>query len=117
VVAWQFATAQCWRCSRNKAATFEPEDNAMILRRTLIAAIALMALTGEGLAQARTFYDSAGRAVGRSTSNNSGATTYYDASGRVTGRSSTSGNTTTFYDAGGRNVGSVRTPPLTGPGR
>jgi YD repeat-containing protein len=78
------------------------------MKWTLIAAIALMALTGNALAQARTFYDSAGRVVGRSTTDSSGSTTYYDAAGR----SSTNGNTTTFFDAGGRSAGSVRTPPL-----
>jgi YD repeat-containing protein len=79
-----------------------------------IVLIALLLMSTDALAQQRQFYDAAGRNAGRSTTDSSGSTTYYDVDGRVTGRSSTSGTTTTFYDASGRNVGSVRTPPLTG---
>jgi hypothetical protein len=53
----------------------------------------------------RTFQDSMGRNVGRSSTDTRGNTTFYDASGRNTGRSSTSGNTTTFYDNMGRQTG------------
>jgi YD repeat-containing protein len=85
--------------------------------KLVIVAIALMALTTAALAQSQTFYDSAGRVVGRSTTDSAGSTTFYDASGRVTGRASTNGNTTTYYDAGGRNLGNARTPPLLVPRR
>jgi YD repeat-containing protein len=88
------------------------------MKRTLLAALALMAVTTVALAQQQTFYDNTGRVVGRSTTDSAGSTTFYDAADRVTGRASTSGNgTTTYYDANGRNLGNVRTPPLLVPRR
>jgi YD repeat-containing protein len=76
-----------------------------------MACLAIVAIfTTAAHAQQRTFYDSAGRVSGRSTTDSGGATTIYDSSGRVTGRTSTgSDGTTTIYDASGRNVGSVTT--------
>jgi YD repeat-containing protein len=76
--------------------------------KTLLALLTLAVLTTEASAQSqsRSFYDASGRNVGRSVTDNRGAsTTYYDAAGRMTGRSTTDGKTTTFYDAAGRNVG------------
>jgi YD repeat-containing protein len=77
-------------------------------KSTLVAAL-LAVLSAEASAQSRTFYDSAGRAVGKSTTDSSGTVTNYDARGRVVSRETTTGNTTTIYDAGGRNVGRVTT--------
>ena len=56
----------------------------------------------------RTYQDSMGRNVGRSTTDTRGNTTFYDAMGRNTGRSVTNGNTTTTYDNMGRQTGTIR---------
>ena len=78
------------------------------MKPIIIALVALVAITGAALSQSRTFYDSAGKVTGKSTTDSSGTTTFYDASGRVTGRTSTSSSgTTTIYDASGRAVGRV----------
>ena len=82
-----------------------------MIKTTVIAALTLAALATEASAQQRTYYDNAGRAVGRSSTDSQGSITFYDARGRVTGRESTSGNTTTIYDASGRNVGQFTTKP------
>jgi YD repeat-containing protein len=74
-----------------------------------IAAIVLMLMPTDALAQSRTFYGADGRVAGRSTTGSNGATTFYDASGKVTGRSSTSGNQTTIYGGDGRRTGTVTT--------
>jgi YD repeat-containing protein len=66
-------------------------------------------LISSASAQQRTFYDSRGNVVGRSSSTSSGALTNYDSRGRVVSRESTSGNQTTIYNASGRNVGRVTT--------
>ena len=50
----------------------------------------------------RTFQDSMGRNVGRSSTDMRGNTTYYDAMGRNTGRSVNGNNGTTYYDNMGR---------------
>jgi YD repeat-containing protein len=71
--------------------------------------LALAVMTGTASAQQRTFYDSRGNVVGRSSTDSQRTVTNYDRSGRVVGRESTSGNTTTIYDASGRNVGRVTT--------
>jgi len=81
--------------------------NTMI--KILLALLALAILTGAASAQQRTFYDSSGKVVGRSSTDSQGSTTTYDARGKVIGRESTSGNTTTIYDASGRNVGRFTT--------
>ena len=70
----------------------------------IIAALALALATTDALAQSRTVYDSAGRVVGKSSTDSQGTVTNYDARGKVISRESTSGNTTTVYDASGRNV-------------
>jgi YD repeat-containing protein len=49
-------------------------------------------------------YDSAGRVVGRSSTDSNRTVTTYDSRGRVISRETTTGNQTTIYDAGGRNV-------------
>ena len=77
--------------------------------KILLALLALAALTGAALAQQRTFYDSSGKVVGRSSTNSSGTVTNYDARGRVVARETTTGNQTTIYDASGRNVGRYTT--------
>ena len=73
----------------------------------LLAVIILLALMQGALAQTtnRTYQDSMGRNVGRSSTDTHGNTTFYDAMGRNTGRASTQGNTTTFYDNMGRQTG------------
>jgi YD repeat-containing protein len=70
--------------------------------------VALLAMTLLVQAQPRTFYDSAGRQVGRSTT--SGNTTQvYDAAGRVVARERTSGRETTVYGSAGRQIGRYTT--------
>jgi YD repeat-containing protein len=83
--------------------------------KILLTLLALVLLTGAALAQQRTFYDSRGNVVGRSSANSSGTTTNYDARGKLISRESTSGNTTTIYDASGRNIGRVTTSPTSAP--
>jgi len=56
--------------------------------RALIALAALVMLTGAALAQDRTFYDRAGRVIGKAKTDSNGGTTFYDAAGRVTGKAS-----------------------------
>ena len=75
----------------------------------LLALLTFTMMTDAASAQQRTFYDSRGNVVGRSSTDSSGTTTNYDARGRVISRESTSGNTTTIYDAGGRNAGRFTT--------
>jgi YD repeat-containing protein len=76
--------------------------------KVALAIVITIALSAPALAQSRTFYDSAGRVTGKSTTDSGGSTTFYDASGRVTGRTSAGSNgTTTIYDASGRAVGRV----------
>jgi len=77
--------------------------------KTSIAAALLAILATEAYAQSRTFYDSAGRVVGRSSTDSQGTTTNYDERGKVNSRETTTGNTTTIYDASGRNVGRFTT--------
>ncbi len=79
--------------------------NAKMAIAALLAALATAAS-----AQQRTFYDSTGKVVGRSSTDSSGTVTNYDSRGRVITRETTSGNTTTIYDSGGRNVGRVTSP-------
>ncbi len=74
-----------------------------------LALLTLAMMSGAASAQSRTFYDSRGNVVGRSSTDRQGATTFYDSRGRVTGRESISGNTTTIYDASGRSDGKVTT--------
>jgi YD repeat-containing protein len=82
-----------------------------MLNRILLALLFASA-TGAAIAQSQTFYDSAGRSVGRSVTDSQGSKTFYDASGKVTGRSSTTtDSTTTIYDAAGRNVGKTTYAP------
>ena len=75
------------------------------MMKILLTVLTIAMMTGAASAQQRTFYDSSGKVVGRSTTDSSGTTTNYDSRGRVISRESTSGNQTTIYDAGGRNVG------------
>ena len=74
---------------------------------TLLLTFATM--TGEASAQQRTFYNSAGKVVGRSSTDSQGTTTNYNSRGKVISRKSPSGNTTTIYDASGRNIGRFTT--------
>ena len=77
------------------------------MTKTIPIAALLAVLATEASAQSRTFYDSAGRVVGRSTTDSSGTTTTYDSRGRVISRETRTGN---IYDARGRNLGRVSTP-------
>ena len=77
-------------------------------KKIFIAAL-LAVLATEASAQSRTLYDSAGRVVGKSSTDSSGTVTNYDARGKVISRETTTGNTTTIYDSGGRSVGRVTT--------
>ncbi|MBO4221978.1 hypothetical protein [Bradyrhizobium neotropicale] len=72
-----------------------------VLQTTLV----ILLLPTAALAQQRTYYDGAGRVVGRSATDSPGTTTFYDSGGRVSARSSTSGNMQTIYDPGGRVIG------------
>jgi YD repeat-containing protein len=65
-------------------------------RTTIIAALALAALATEASAQQqRSYYDSAGRSLGRSTTGRQGTVTNTDARGKVISRVFTSGRTMT----------------------
>ena len=79
------------------------------MTKILLALLTFAMMTGAASAQSRTYYNSSGKVVGRSSTDSQGTTTFYDASGRVTGRASKSGNTTTVYDPAGRNVGRFTT--------
>jgi YD repeat-containing protein len=71
-----------------------------------IALTALIVMTGTAVAQSRTFYDSGGRVVGRSSIDGQGTVTNRDASGNLISRETTSsGGTTTNYDRAGRVIG------------
>src|SRR5262249_23093937 len=70
--------------------------------KILLALLTLTMMTGTATAQQRTFYDSSGKIIARSSIDSQGATTTYDARGKVISRESTTGNTTTVYDASGR---------------
>jgi YD repeat-containing protein len=80
-----------------------------ITKMILLPLLALAMMSGAATAQQRTYYDSSGKSVGRSSTDSKGSTTYYDARGKVTGRTSTSGSATTIYDPAGRNVGRFST--------
>ena len=79
------------------------------MTKTTLRRRTLAVLVTEASAQSRTFYDSAGRVVGRSSTDSQGTITNYDARGKVISRETTSGNTTTIYDTGGRNIGRITT--------
>ena len=81
------------------------------MTKMILLTLLALSMAAEASAQSRTFYDSAGRSVGRSSTDSQGTVTNYDARGRVISRESTTGNTTTIYDAGGRNVGRYSTSP------
>jgi hypothetical protein len=75
----------------------------------LLAAIIIILLVLVGHVRAeplttRTFKDSMGREIGRSTTHGN-TTTFRDSMGRETGRAVRSGNGTTFYDNFGRETG------------
>ena len=55
------------------------------MTKMILLALLALAMATEASAQSRTFYDGAGRVVGKSTTDSQGSTTFYDASGRVTG--------------------------------
>jgi hypothetical protein len=50
------------------------------MAKVLLALLTLALLTGAASAQSRTFYDSSGKVVGRSSTDSQGSTTSYDAS-------------------------------------
>ena len=75
------------------------------MTRMILLALLTLATATEASAQQRTLYDSAGRVVGRSSTDSQGTVTNYDSRGRVISRETTTGNQTTIYDARGRNVG------------
>lgn len=79
------------------------------MTKILLALLTLAMMTGAASAQQRTFYDSSGKVVGRSSTDSAGTVTNYDGRGRVISRETTTGNTTSVYDAGGRNVGRITT--------
>ena len=82
-----------------------------MIKTTIIAALALAALTGAASAQQRTIYGRDGKVMGRVTTDSQGSQTIYGADGRVTGRTSTdSQGTTTIRDASGRTVGTTTSP-------
>jgi YD repeat-containing protein len=75
----------------------------------ILLTVLLAMMTGAASAQQRTFHDSRGNVVGRSSTDSQGTVTNYDSRGRVITRETTSGNQTTIYDAAGRNVGRFST--------
>ena len=80
-------------------------------KTTILAALALAALTVEASAQQRTIYGPDGKVIGRVTTDSQGSQTIHGADGRVTGRTSTdSQGTTTIRDASGRTVGTTTSP-------
>ena len=56
----------------------------------------------------RTYQDSMGRNVGRSSTDVRGNTTFYNERGQNTGRSSTQNGTTTIYNERGQQTGTIR---------
>lgn len=78
------------------------------MRKLAIVIFLLMADTAHGQTTNRTYQDSMGRNVGRSSTDQRGNTTFYDNMGRNTGRSSTTSTGTTFYDNMGRVTGRAR---------
>jgi hypothetical protein len=81
----------------------------------LLDAIAVIALIGHVRAEpltTRTFKDSVGREIGRSTTSGN-TTTFRDSMGRETGRAVRSGNGTTFYDNFGRETRSRQSQSVT----
>jgi hypothetical protein len=56
----------------------------------------------------RTYQDSMGRNVGRSSTDTRGNTTFYNERGQNTGRSSTQNGTTTIYNERGQQTGTIR---------
>jgi YD repeat-containing protein len=83
--------------------------------KILLALLTLAMMTGAASAQQRTFYDSAGNVVGRSSTDSNGTTTNYDSRGRVVSRETTKGNTTTLAISFRRLAESLR-PRLTAQG-
>ena len=76
----------------------------------LIAGV-LILIGISGVAKAeerRTYKNSNGQTIGRSSTDARGTTTFYNPLGQQTGRSSTSNGTTTFRDNMGRQTGSSR---------
>ena len=73
----------------------------------MIAAL-LAVLATEASAQSRTYYDSAGRVVSRSSTDSQGTVTNNDAEARSSAAKGPR-QQTTIYDAGGRNVGRFTT--------
>lgn len=83
----------------------------MTRNRTACVAIVLLLMSGNALAQSRTFYGPDGKVSGGSITDSGGATTFYGANGKVSGRATTdSQGTTTIYGADGRKVGSYTGP-------
>ena len=75
----------------------------------LQALLTLAMMIGVASAQQRTYYDSSGKVIGRSSTDSQGTTTSYDSRGNVISREPTSGSTTTVYDASGGNIGRFTT--------
>jgi hypothetical protein len=74
---------------------------------TLRLAIVLALLPAGALAPTRTYRDTLGREVGRSTTSGN-TTTFQDGWGHQTGRSVRNGNgNVTTYDASGRQIGTI----------
>jgi YD repeat-containing protein len=69
---------------------------APMTKLPLLAALMIAALAAEASAQQRTLYDSAGRVVGKSSTDSQGTTTNYDSRGRVTSRESTNADVAAF---------------------
>ena len=61
------------------------------MTKTILLALLALAMASEASAQSRTFYDSAGRVVGRSSTDGSGTVTNYESRGRVISRATTTG--------------------------
>jgi YD repeat-containing protein len=75
------------------------------MTQILLALLMFAMMTGAASAQQRTFYESSGTVVGRSSTDSQGTVTSYDSRGKIISRETTTGGTTTVYDASGRVLG------------
>jgi hypothetical protein len=76
------------------------------MRRLLLCAAAIAALTTQVQAQSRSFYDGGGHFAGSSVTRGN-STSFSDSRGHFAGSSIRHGNSTSFYDRSGHYTGSV----------
>ena len=82
------------------------DDIRSVSRTTTIAALILIALATDALAQSDTFYDASEKSVGGSFTDGKGTPAVLGDAGRAAGRTETnSDGTATVYDSSGRVIG------------